>query len=446
MTIAFRKYESKSLVRRLRTGHRRQRGSIMLLTAVMLTGMIGLMALAIDLGFLFSSRNQFQNGIDSAVLAAASALRATIEADSGMPQQATLARELAVQFAGYNQVRRYADPDPNSGTPNANNIVLDPGSVSIDASSDIPRITINTSLDTPLLFGGMFGFNSININTISSASVFPVDGGTGTIGSCWRPLLIPDTFYDQNNIVRYVGDPARGGTPLPDQNGDYYRSRFAVGARNLQPFMDSMSGIGNSATGLRDIQLVTDIGVRSIMGQDVIFRRDYYRIADFSGLPRTTFDVLSVGDLANFGYCGQIRVGDNIPVFAPNDFTTYDQVRTGLEALRLRSSDSVDTAARVGYKYIKSSTYPNPNSHRLIIPVLLFNPVELVRNPSAGILRVTNFGLFFLDSVDANGNLSGFFVREIITGGTPIDSTNFSGDSDPTFKRSWLPMSVHLLR
>lgn len=446
MTSGFNGFGSKRMLRRMKGGRRRQRGSIMLLTAVMLTGMIGLMALAIDLGFLFSSRNQFQNAIDSAALAAAAGLRATIEADSGMPQQATLSRNLAVQFAGYNQVRRYADPDPESGQPNANNLVLDPGSVSIDASNDIPRVIVDTSLDVPMLFAGMFGFNTIRVRTISSASLFPVDGGTGTIGSCWRPLMIPDTFYDLSSLVRYVGEPARAGSPLPDQPGDYYRSRFAVGARNIAPFIDSLSAVGAAATGLRDIQLANDVGVRSIMGQDVIFRRDYYRIADLSGLPRTTFDVLSVGDLANFGYCGQIRVGDLIPVFAPTDYASYDQVRTGLEALRLRSSDSVDTTARYGYKYITSSTYVNPNSHRLIIPVMLFNPLELVRNPNATQLRVTNIGLFFLDSADANGNLSGFFVREVITGGTPIDSTNFSGDSDPTFKRSWLPMSVQLLK
>ncbi len=434
------------LARRILLRYRRQRGSIMVLTSVMITGMVGMMALAIDLGFLFSARNQFQNGIDSAALAGAAGLRVTIESDSGMPQQLAVAQQLAVQYAGFNQVRRYTDPDPDSTEPNSNNIVLDPSAVSVDRSTDLPKVLISTSMQTPMLFAGMFGFNTIDMNAISSASLLPVDGGTGTIGGCWRPLFLPDTFFDGSSTVHYAGEAARGANPLPDQAGDYYRSRFAVGARNVQPYIDAILGVGPSVTGLRDTEQINEVGVSTIMGQYVEFRRDYYRIANFSGLPRATFDVLSTDALANFGYCGQIRVGDDIPVFAFNDFTAYDQVKVGLESLKYRTNDSVDNSLKLSYRYIKSASYPGPNSHAAIIPVLLFNPLELVKNPGANILKVTNIGLFFLEEVRSDGTLYGLFVREVIAGGTTIDSTNFGADSFPTFKRSWLPMSVQILK
>ncbi|MGH9852301.1 MAG: hypothetical protein ACREBD_20880, partial [Blastocatellia bacterium] len=248
-----------------------------------------------------------------------------------------------------------------------------------------------------------------------------------------------------------VGADIGGITRMPDQSGDYYRSRFAAGARNAHPYIDSVSGARATVTGLRDTHLQNEMGTKTIMGQEVTFRSNFYFIANFSGLPRATFDILSVGDLANFGYCGKIRVGDDIPVYPLNDLATYDQVRTGLLALKYRTldSDSIDPIAETQFHYVKSSSYPGPNTHGAIIPVLFYNPILMKDYPNLGAittLKVTNIGLFFLKNVDSNGYIRGYFVREVIAGGTPIDSTNFMADSDPSFKRSWLPMSVQLQR
>ena len=50
-----------------------------------------------------------------------------------------------------------------------------------------------------------------------------------------------------------------------------------------------------------------------------------------------------------------------------------------------------------------------------------FNPVEIARNADVAQLKITNIGLFFLEEVRDDGTLRGFFVREIISGGTPIE-------------------------
>jgi Flp pilus assembly protein TadG len=434
---------------------RRQRGSIMLLTAVTLTVMLGMLALSIDLGFAFSSRGQLQNGIDSAALAAAAAMRLTIEGTEAAPHETALAENLAIQYAGFNQVRRYVDPNPQ-GTPqpNANQIVISASNVQVQKNFDLPRVRVDVSLPIPTLFAGLFGLNGFTVSAAATGTIFPVDGGTGSIGigpavggGCWNPVMIPDSYFDQGNNVHWVGDPARGeAAEWPNQPGDYYRSRYAAGARNVFPYIDSTVGaMGPYVTGVRDTRTLAEISDnKSLMGRVIEIKALHYRVADLSGLPQVSAVQYSISDLARYGYCGQIRVGADLPVYTPGD-ESYDKVRRGLQALKANVNDILDTEA-MGYRYIKSSSYPSPNTHGAIIPVLMFNPVEVNRNPGLTALKVTNIGLFFLEEIRNDGTIRGFFVREIISAGTPIDPSNMTTDSEPTFKQSWLPMAVRLVK
>jgi hypothetical protein len=101
------------------------------------------------------------------------------------------------------------------------------------------------------------------------------------------------------------------------------------------------------------------------------------------------------------------------------------------------------------FRYVQSAGYRVPNTHPLILPVLLYNPMIWrieADGEAATELVVTNFGLFFLKEVTLQGDLVGYFVREIIAGGIPIAPGNMSGDSaSPEFKRRYLPMSVQLI-
>ncbi len=423
-----------------------QRGTILVLTAVMITIMLGMLALSIDLGYAFSARNQLQNGVDAAALAGASALRSSIETDQSMSKQADLVRDLAVLYGSYNQVRRYSDPEPGPGAANQNQLVIEPGQVTVDTATDLPQVRIDTRVELSLLFAGLFGLPKTSIQSIAKSSLLPVDGGTGSSGSCWRPIFVPDTFFDSTDTVRYVGDPLRGASPLPERPGDYYRTRFAAGIRNLPPYLDTLTTAGAWVTGLRDTSVQSDIGTRTIMGKYVQLRREYYRIADLTMLPRVTSSTLGIGDLANYGYCGQVRVGDLLPIFNSGNATAFEQVRIGLASMKSRTNDMVDVNALTQYRYVRSVVYPAPNSHATIIPIMLFNPFELIRNPGATELRVTNIGFFYLQDVTSDGTLVGFFVREIVAGGTPISATSFDSDQQTMFRRTWLPMATQLLQ
>lgn len=444
--------------------NRRQRGVIMMLTALMITVMIGFLALSIDLGFAFSSRGQFQSGIDAAALAGASALRLTIESADPGPQQQDVAKELAVQYAALNQVRRYADPGRDDPTPNANFIKLTPGNVQVQNNGDLPRVRVDASIPVPTLFAGMFGLNGFNIGAGATATVFPVDGGVGTVGAgispstggaCWGPVMLPDTFFDSSNNVHWAGEPARGSDEWPTLFGDYYRSRFAAGARNVAPYLDAYSGgVGDYVTGVRDTKLIADIDAnKTIMGRYIEIKPKYYRIANLTKLPVLSANGLmtnsySPSDAAKYGYCGKIRVGMDMTVFSKDDAAVYDQVRVGLQGLKALALDNefIDLTLLNSYRYVKTSSYPVPNSNPMIIPVMMFSPVDVARNPDLTQLRVTNIGMFFMQEVRDDGTLAGFFVREIFTGGAPIEPANMAIDSDVSFKRGWLPMSVQLMR
>jgi Flp pilus assembly protein TadG len=445
---------------------RRQRGVIMMLTALMITVMIGFLSLSIDLGFAFSSRHQFQNGLDAAALAGAAAMRLTVESAEAGPQQLSVAQQQAIDYAKLNQVRRYADPGKDDNSPNANNIVIGNGNIAVTAKNqgnfDFPQVKVDANIPVPTLFAGMFGLNGFTVSAASTASVVPVDGGTGTPGAgkpggggCWSPIMIPDTFFDSSDNVHWVGDPNRGSDEWPTQFGDYYRSRFAAGARNAPPYVDAVNGgVGSYVTGLRDTAILDDINLnKTVMGRYIEIKPAHYRIAKLSNLPPLSAFGLSVsgysvGDFARNGYCGQIRVGLEMEIYDRNDLTVYDQAKLGLQALKSNTLDNdfLDLQLLNNYRYIKTSSYPGPNTHAMVVPVMMFSPVDVARNQDVTSLRVTNIGMFFMQEVRDDGTLYGFFVREIVAGGVPVEPGNLQTDSVPAFKRSWLPMSVQLLK
>lgn len=88
-----------------RRSHRR-RGNIVVITALLMVGLIGFLALAIDVGYLYSVRAELQRSADAAAIAAAWEL---IDKDGAAGQQngtalSSNARSKAAQFASLNGV------------------------------------------------------------------------------------------------------------------------------------------------------------------------------------------------------------------------------------------------------------------------------------------------------------------------------------------------------
>ena len=57
-------------------GHMKEAGQVIPMAAVMMVGLLGVAALAVDLGYLYVVRNELQNVSDAGALAGSSAQRA----------------------------------------------------------------------------------------------------------------------------------------------------------------------------------------------------------------------------------------------------------------------------------------------------------------------------------------------------------------------------------
>ena len=454
--------------------HRSERGNVLILTAVTLVVVLGMAALAIDAGYLLNGKAELQNALDSAALAAVTQTHVVIPLTPSKvdydQKQIELIKQYAEKFAELNEVRRNSSGSNKVDLNPATDIDLK------DRNVELPRITVTSQVALPTFFAGVLGFNGITVSARSEARLVAVDGGTGTISGGgvnidvstnkpgdvvtggWRPLLIPDTYFDNNGQVRRLIFN-QNITPLeipepPD--GSWYRSRFASASATYllvdlwQSNAPAVPGMPASpdVTSLRDTFYSVDI-LNNIMGSVISLngRIGEYRVVDLAG----TQDVIDAATYAYSGYARQVQVGNQVRVFPV----------TGNEPVFYRLRDLRNDAIKTPYdgasggaleKYGYLSTvcsgcrFTAPNTHPLIIPVLLCNPFEFYRRYKGYIsdsapMTVTNIGVLFIETAGFDGDIQGRFIREVITGGTqPVPN------SIPSAQQRLLPVSARLVR
>jgi hypothetical protein len=178
------------LVRRVRLSGRRP-GAVLAMVALSLVGLVGAVALAIDLGMLFSARAEAQRVADAAALAGASAF---IDIDPvthpAQAQAAALARtyDYATRQSLLGEWVIEAEVTPM--------IVMDSQKVRVR----IRRETV------PLFFARIFGIQLGTAHAVAAAEAVRA-GST----SCLKPFAIPDMWNLQNpeqDIYRRTGIPA----------------------------------------------------------------------------------------------------------------------------------------------------------------------------------------------------------------------------------------------
>ncbi len=173
-----------------------QRGSTLALVAVTITAMLGMAALAVDVGLLMTARGEVQNVADLAALAGAGTL-------IQQPHNAGLARQTAIDYAAQNNVRGLA-------------ATVEPGDVDVDLAAGLVRVRMfrTRSRGTPIstFFARVLGVWQMDVAADAAAQVFGA-----AQASCPLPIALPDRWI---NAGRPAWNPAEGDAYVsPGQSG-----------------------------------------------------------------------------------------------------------------------------------------------------------------------------------------------------------------------------------
>ncbi len=229
----------------------RRRGVILLLTAVMLVFMVGLLALAIDVGYLEVAKAQLQQAADAAALAAAAELIDN-NALTGVPNLSggiTNARSMAVQYAAANPVcLAVPTVDPNSSNNTAGDVVIgylsNPSSHSqaFDFSnpnqSNAVQVTVQRTTtengEVKLFFARIFGSNSYAVRATATAAMVNSFSGFKAPSDGTNLMMLPFIIDQQTWNAMLAG----GGTDNWSWNqatGTYSSGSDGIREVNLFP-------------------------------------------------------------------------------------------------------------------------------------------------------------------------------------------------------------------
>ena len=189
---------------------RKRRGSVLPLLVVSLVGLLGLVAMAVDLGMLAVARTQCQAVADSTALSGARALSGDPTNDynksavSGYITQATNLGTIMGQPVATSQVTttigsyRYDDK--------ANTFVVDPTSRNTGDAWSLVQATVTATNNTT--FGRVFGINSLPATAVATAAHRP------------RDVAVVIDFSGSMRLNSLLGGPVTDSTGLSLANRD----------------------------------------------------------------------------------------------------------------------------------------------------------------------------------------------------------------------------------
>ncbi len=164
---------------------RRQRGVTAVLVTLMLTGLMGMAALAVDLGVLYAGKTAAQTAADAAALAGAF----TFLTPSN-PQPAT-AVNAAIALAAANSIL-------------GEKVAITAGDVTVASANQLVTVTVpRTGADgIPAFFLRIFGTTETDVVATATAQASPV--ATGSI--CLRPIFVPNTILSSETPAQACAD------------------------------------------------------------------------------------------------------------------------------------------------------------------------------------------------------------------------------------------------
>ncbi len=342
---------------------RGNRGQALVIFALALFVLMGVAALAIDVGHMYAVRNELQRSADAGALAGASAFQ------EGPWDNTDLSS--ATMVLADARARSFASRDPVAQAP------LDAGG---DVTVTFPaadRIQVTTRRTVSLSFARVLGVPTQAINATAVAEAAIVDQGV----RCLKPWGIPLPWDDANGNRQY--DPGETVHPLTDI-AEGTRVILKVGEPLNNPNnLDNVAAIQQESGHFFALSPCGDSG-----GADY---RDRIEAA--------CLDDCSLGE------------GEPVDLKTGN---TVGPTRQGVDGLiALDPNATYDTATH----QVSGSSYDNWMDSPRLVKVPLYDPSQMLRQGSTQ-MQIAAFGGFWLEGYDSRqGTVIGYYVTDIAPGG-----------------------------
>jgi Flp pilus assembly protein TadG len=192
---------------------RRRRGAIAVLAAVFLVMLVGMIAFAVDIGYLAVVNTQLQAAADSAALAAAGSSNLS---QSGM---VTVAQQFANANNAAGRAIQLSASDVQFGTWDTSTRTFTPSATAATAVKVTTRTGSGSGGATSLFFGRIFGLSSLNQQASAVAAVNPRDiafvidtsgsmNDDTTPGDSSSSTSLMQTVYNEFGFGTYPGSTA----------------------------------------------------------------------------------------------------------------------------------------------------------------------------------------------------------------------------------------------
>lgn len=194
---------------------RDERGASLAVTAVMLVSLLSVIALAFDVGLLYTARAEAQRAADASALAGASVF--FNPATSTEPA----ARQRAYEFAAANEIR---------------NMLIDTTSeVTVTVSTTLRRVHVLVRRQAiPMWFAQLFG-----IGTAPVAASAMAHASAANTTHCMAPLAMPDWWHDPGDDIQFVNR-------IPDGTENWQWGNDGTEAyQRYEPGMTGGTGLGS---------------------------------------------------------------------------------------------------------------------------------------------------------------------------------------------------------
>src|SRR5258708_2753107 len=249
------------MIRRFTSSKQTRRGTVAILACLLMVALLGMVAFAVDLGYLANSQAELQRAADSSALAACYQLiykgtpGTPVNLSSNVAQVPISAR----QYAGLNRVCQSAPTMSDSDI--VTGYMADPtrqgGTIDTGANQSLfnsVQVTLRKSSSqngqVPSFFGKIFGVNGANANATATAAFINTVGGFGVPKSSIRQtnlMLLPFALHLQTWNALLAGDTSVS-TDIWNYNSSGQVVSGSDGIREVNLFPQGTGSPGNRGT------------------------------------------------------------------------------------------------------------------------------------------------------------------------------------------------------